>query len=520
MRKDVLLAEPVQTEPGLSDPLDLSVAATPTSRHKGLAANAVTGFGWLFAQNIGARVIGFLSQILLARIFAPADFATLALAGTVTAIVSVLANFGVDDALLQRQRSMRFWTMPAFITSLGLGVLSTGLVIAAAPLAARLYHAPILFPMLSIMALGMSLGALSTVPEVKIRSTLNFRFLAGYATVELVLSQLSIIALALLGFGVFSFVLPAPILAVMKAVVFWSVAKPKLGKLRPRQLGMIGSTGATIFGTKVITAIVGQGDYFTLGLFAAKPVVGAYYFAFRLAIQPVQMLAGNLSSVLFPALAQLRGDPHRQKEAALNASRVLAAVIMPYCFLQAAVARPVISLVFGTKWDAAIPIVQILSIGLAFDAVSWVAGALLSARGEFKRAFLYSCAFSPPFFVVVALGAKLDSAIGVATAVSLFYMVLAPCFTYAAFRSIGISLREVAGIYVGPSLIAAVAMGAAVLIAGLAAPLVRIPQAGLTVLVGGGLYVGLARVLTPAIFHQLSDRFTSMLRNRTRPAAA
>ena len=258
MRKDVLLAEPSQTETGLSDAQGPSAGAPPPSRHKSLAANAVTGFGWLFAQNIGARAIGFLSQILLARIFAPADFATLALAGTVTAIVGVLANFGVDDALLQRQRSMRFWTMPAFITSLGLGLASTGLVIAAAPLAAKLYHAPILFPMLSIMALGMSLGALSTVPEVKIRSTLNFKFLAGYATGELVVSQASIIALALLGFGVFSFVLPAPILAIVKAVVFWSVAKPRLGKLRPRQLGMIGSTGATIFGTKVITAIVGQ----------------------------------------------------------------------------------------------------------------------------------------------------------------------------------------------------------------------------------------------------------------------
>ena len=100
-------------------------------------------------------------------------------------------------------------------------------------------------------------------------------------------------------------------------------------------------------------------------------MVGAYFFAFRLAIQPVQLLAGNLSNVLFPILAQLRGDPARQGEAALKASRVLSYVVMPYCFLQAAVAKPLLTLVFADKWLAAIPLMQILSIGLAFDAVSW-----------------------------------------------------------------------------------------------------------------------------------------------------
>src|SRR4029077_18246050 len=114
--------------------------------------------------------------------------------------------------------------------------------------------------------------------------------------------------------------------------------------LRPRQLRMMGKAGSAVFGTKINTAMVGQGAYFVLGVFASKPEVGAYFFAFRLAIQPVQMLAGNLSTVLFPALAQLRNDLVRQREAALSACRVLAFAIMPYCFVQAAVARPVFDL--------------------------------------------------------------------------------------------------------------------------------------------------------------------------------
>ncbi len=52
------------------------------------------------------------------------------------------------------------------------------------------------------------------------------------------------------------------------------------------------------------------------------------------------MLAGKLNRVLFPALVQLAEDPPRQRDAAIVASRVLAFVVMPYGFMQAAVAPP------------------------------------------------------------------------------------------------------------------------------------------------------------------------------------
>ena len=100
-------------------------------------------------------------------------------------IVGVIANFGVDDVLLpQRQKTLRFWTTPAFITSLGLGVISMLIVAAAAPLAAAMYHAPILVQILPLMAITMPLTALATVPTVKIRAELNFRLLAVYSTLN------------------------------------------------------------------------------------------------------------------------------------------------------------------------------------------------------------------------------------------------------------------------------------------------------------------------------------------------
>ena len=371
---DRITKETELPEPGESaSEKPISRRGSPSAAHararKGLTRTVVAGAGWLVAWTVGARVIGFASQIVLAWILAPTDFAILALAWTVTVIIDTLVNFGVDDVLLQRQRAMRFWTTSAFLLSLGAGVAGMLLVVAASPLAVHLYDAPILYTVLPIMAAAMPLTALSAVPAAKIRAALDFRFLATYATIELAIGQVAVIILALNGFGVLSFVLPGPVLAAARTITFWISARPRLGPMRPKQLRMMGKAGSAVFGTKFLTAMVGQGDYFVLGLFASKPEVGAYFLAFRLAIQPVQMLAGNLSTVLFPALAQLRNDFVRQREAALSACRVLAFAIMPYCFMQSAVARPVVDLLFGAKWDAAIVPLEILSIGTRFRRV-------------------------------------------------------------------------------------------------------------------------------------------------------
>jgi O-antigen/teichoic acid export membrane protein len=471
---------------------------SPTGARR-FGKTTLAGVGWLLAQTASSRVIALGSQIIMARILLPADFAIVGLAGTVTAIVWEIVNFGVDDVLLQRQKRMHYWATPAFLTSLSLGIFSMLITVAAAPVVAKIYKAPLLLIFLPIVALSMPISALSTVPYVKIRASLNFRLLATWSMIEMASTQVLTIALALNGLGVYSFCIPLPAIAAVRAVVYWLVAKPTLHRMRTNQLRMMSASSSAVFGTRILTAAVAQGDYFILGLLAAPSVVGAYYFAFRLAIQPVQMLAGSFSNVLFPALAQLGGYAEQQREVALKASRLLSAVVMPYCFLQAAVAQPIIGTIFGSKWQDSIPLVQILSIGLGFDAVSWVAGAVMSARGHFQRTFSYSCVFSPIFFLVVLLGATFASALGVATAVSLFYLVLAPVYSYLVFSRAGVGFGEIAQIYVAPTVCAALASAGAYL---LSASMTSHGFAQIlgTAVLGGTFYIALSRLIFPREF--------------------
>ncbi len=470
----------------------------------------------MLAQNVVSRGTTLLSQLVLAALLLPADFGVISLTYTVTVVASTLMNVGIDEVLLQRQRALRLWAGPAFWISMSLAVVAGVLVILVSPVAAAVYHAPELVGLLAILAASMPVQALATVPGMIMRARLQFGAVAVYGSLETVVQAVMTVGLAWKGFGAYSFVIPVPILAVVRAVVWWRLAAAT-GSLRPqwrRWKYVIGNTAVNA-ATRVIINVISQGDYLVLGLLATQDVVGVYYFGFRLAGQPLWVLASNFSGVLFPALVQLKSDPARQGVAALKAATLLSFCVMPLALLQAAVAEPLVGSLFGQKWAASIPIIQLLSVGLAFDAVSWIAGALLSARGEFVTTLRFLLVQGPVFFVLVAIGAALDQGIGVACGVFVYYAVTQPLFVYGVYRRVGVTARQVASIYLWPTGCAAAAVGAGLAVSTLPVfagrPLIQVAVIGI---VSGPLYAALVRWLAPDVWRELGHRVGSGLRRR------
>lgn len=491
--------------------LDPNAAREAAGAAAGLGRRVLHGLAWMLAQNVAARACSLLSQLALAALLRPADFGVIGLAYTVTSVASVLVNVGMDEVAMQRQRALRLWVGPVFWMTLGLSLAAAALVMLAAPFAAAAYGAPDMVGLLGVLAVSMPIGALASVPAVIMRAQLRFRFVAAYGTLEMAAQAALTVGLAWAGFGAYSFVLPAPLLAAVKAAAWWRLAGTG-ARLRP-QVGrwkyMAGNTAA-VFATRLLVALVGQGDYLVLGLLASHETVGAYYFGFRLAAQPLWILAGNFSGILLPALVRLGAEPARQMRAAMDASVLLSFCVMPLAMLQAAVAGPAIAVLFGEKWAAAVPVIQLLSVGLAFDGVSWVAGSLLSARGDFRTVFAYALAQTPIFFALVTAGALLGGSAGVAWSVLGFYAATQPFFVIRTYGRLGATLAEGLAIYVRPVALSAAAVGLATLASRLAAnPSARI---AVILLLGGALYAVLVRWLAPEVWQGMRDRLRSALK--------
>jgi PST family polysaccharide transporter len=491
-----------------------------TPRSSALGRATVGGVAWLLAQTLANRGVGVISQIALAWLLIPADFGQFGLALSIVLVVGPLTSFGVDDVLLQRSGKSRVWAAPAFWTGLVAGLVSMTIVLIAAPFLGMAYRSPQIVGVIAVLAVAIPVASLSTVPMVALRSQLRFKTLAYFGTAEFAGQQALTVALAAAGMGAYAFAIPALVVAAIKAAVLWRMARPPVRVGRFGLFRLLAQRGSSVFLSRILIALRHQGDVAILGLFATQVQVGLYFFALRIAAQPVQMFAGSLNTVLFPALVQLSGDRPRQLAASLNAARTLAFLITPICFMQAAVAEPLLTLLFGAKWAGAVVPIQFLSIGLAFDGVAWVAGALLTARGHFKLGAVYNAAMLGVFIVAVLVSSVPGRAAYAAMAVGAFYAVVPPTYSWLVFRRYGAAPRDILSLYFRPTLIAAAAVGAAWAVSR-AGPWSDSPFMTCAVvgLVGAPLYVGLARWLMGDVFEQTRVRLLGRF-NRLGPIPA
>ena len=469
-----------------------------------LASRALHGLVSSFAQTAVQRLVSFGSQLVLAALLLPADFGLIGLAGSIAGIVQAVTDLGVEDVLLRRHRRFDLWSGTAFRIMLVL-LTAAGLAIAAsAPLLAAAYRAPALTGLLLVIAASTPLPALSAIAGVRFRAELRFGFLAAWASGETIVGALLTVAFAWRGLGAYSFVLPPAILALARAVL-WNLRRPRPAPARvTRSLWryLVGTSSYTL-GAKFCWALLGQGDYAVLGLVAGHAQVGLYWFAFRLAAQPLYVFAGNLSSILFPTLVAIGNDRARQGRAALRAARLLSACVIPAAMMQAALAGPLVDRFFARNWSGSVPMIQLLSIGLGFDAVSWIAAALMSARGEFRTLFLRMLIYTPLFLLMVSCGARLGGAIGTAAAVALYYITTQPLFVWSVFRTLGITRRDVAGLYLIPLLSGGLAAGAGLAAASSLPHTALLARASLIGAAGLLAYVPLLRTLQPDIWAEI-----------------
>jgi O-antigen/teichoic acid export membrane protein len=243
---------------------------------------ATSGLVWTIIQTICGRASGLIGQLILAKLLVPEDFGILGLAFTIITFVSILTNVGIDQVLMQRQPRMHLWATQAFWISL---ILATGAAIImaiVAPIGAALYHNEKITYLVWVMAFSLPISSLVIVPSVKLRSLMSFKFLSSYYSINSIISQIMIIVFALSGFGALSFVLQFPLMAAVRAIVFWRVAPIPLRPLHlSKGWSQMLKRGSGVFGAVLLTTSIGQGDYMTLGLLASAQVVGIYFFAFE-----------------------------------------------------------------------------------------------------------------------------------------------------------------------------------------------------------------------------------------------
>jgi PST family polysaccharide transporter len=491
------------------------IAAPATATAGSLARTTARGFVWMAAQSVVSKGVGMVGQWALAWLLAPGDFSLIALAYTVTTFAGLLQQAGLREVLVHRHRRLGLWATPAFWMSLAMGFLGAGLMLAGAPVAAAAFDEPRVAELIAVIAISAPLSSLTTLPLAALQGDMRFRALASFNLMSNTLMIALQVLLAWMGFGAFAFALARPITAVVEIAVAWWMVAPRI-RWRPRLRvwkHLFADSGVMLAVAFIYTGVTQLGPI-VLGGLRLGDVVGLYFWAYNLSLQTLMLFSTNLKQVLFASLRQLEGEPERQKAAFLRATRLLGMVVTPLCLLQAAAAEPVVRLIFEDEWLPAVPMLQVLSIGMALLAVVTPANGLLMAQGRFRMYLLLSVISAAMSLTFTPLGGLLGGGIGVAIATTLHLAISAPVNLRLTLKPLGGTWREIAG-----ALLPACGLGIATAGAGYLAQLgVRTMTDNATALLAAtgaaalAAYVLTARTLMPASWREVMTLVQSVLR--------
>jgi O-antigen/teichoic acid export membrane protein len=502
-----------------------------------LARRTAHGFLWLMAQTIGSKAVGMTGQVVLAWLVMPQDLGLWGKATIVMGFSGLIQQAGLRETLINRQRAYHVWASAAFWMSVALGLLGAVITAAVAKPAAVFFNEPRLVGMLYILAFTAPFMSLDQIAEAKLQINMRFGLLAGVNwAVELLRLGLTVLFAVLIPepYKAYAFVLPRPFVALARLSVLWVAARPPV-RMHPqvRRWKYLTRDSLTLLTSNFFLMLQWQGDYIVIGRLFATAILGIYFQAYNLSIQTMQLFTGNLTGVLFPALSKLQTDPKRQLRAFLDATRLMALIAVPLCMLQMAGADPAVRLFFqDSKWQDAIPVLQALSIGMAFRVVASPGGSLIQAQGRFRVIMITNVINAVVFLSLVIAGAKLGrpddpnvwlrpaSTVGVAVAI--YFAIIGPIFLYVAIRPSGGTWGDIVRVYAAPLAVSAVAAVVGMAL-GHFVPVERIrghrwgQAVRLAVIVVWFLiaYVPLIRLIAPSSWQALVQRLSSLWRGKT-----
>jgi PST family polysaccharide transporter len=358
---------------------------------------------WVAWGGGATAVIKLVVLILLSRLLSPADFGVVSAALIVIGFSLTFSQVGLGPALVQRPVLEPRHISTAFFASIGLSLVVAALVWVAAPLGAEFFRMQRLAPVVRVLALVFPLVGISTVSESLLQRDLRFRLLANLDVLAYgVGAGLVGVALAILGWGVWSLVAAQVTWALIRAVMLLRAAPPVLHP-RPtwacfRELlgyGVGQSAG------RIGVFLANQADNLVVGRWLGAVSLGLYNRAYQLMAVPTLLLGDVLDNVLFPTMARVQDDPPRLASAYLQGTALLALLTLPAGVVAAVLAPELVAVAFGSRWEAIVPAFQVLALGMMFRTSYRMSDSLSRATGK-----VYRRAWRQGFYAaLVALGA-------------------------------------------------------------------------------------------------------------------
>ncbi len=348
-----------------------------------LRIKTVSGVIWSFAENFSLQAFSFVQGIILARLLMPSDYGLIAMTGIFFSISYCLIDSGFTTALIQKKERTEIDYSTVYVTNMALSLFFSLLLCACSSIIADFYDEPLLKKIVCVNAILMFCGSFIAVQSTRLTIQLDFKTKSIINVIATVTTGIVSIVLAFLGFGVWSLIYPNFASLLVKAFLFWRKQHwfPGFAFSFNSAKEFFGF-GSKLMLTNLLASIYGNIYSLVIGKKYTAADLGYYSKAESYPSLISTTVTGMIGKVTFPVLCQINDDLPRLKEMYCRMLRVTCYVVFPLLMGLCALAKPLIDVLITSKWEPAVPYMQVLCFSLMWHPVNQLSLNVITALGR------------------------------------------------------------------------------------------------------------------------------------------
>ena len=372
---------PVECNAPVVEPPPIAADSRDTA---GLNQRARRGVKLLLGRQVILQLLTFGGGVILARVLDPAEFGLYAIATFLVGTIALFGDFGLSPLLIQRKEQIApadlqvGFTLQQIVTTAAVAILWF-----TAPLLALLYPKapPETIWLIRALAFTLYLSSWRTIGALQLERDLKYGAMARVEVVEGILYQSIAVILALLGFGVWSFICATVARASVGGLLLYLASPWKMQFHFDRKVARELLHYGFPFQLQVLAnQLSGWATPLLVGSLIGPTAVGYLTWASSNGKKPL-ILVDNVMRVAFPHFSRLQ---HTPAELQHIIGRYITCLLLPagvWFAVLLTCGESIVRLLYTGKWIGGVPALVLFASALAFDVIAWVISTGLTSIG-------------------------------------------------------------------------------------------------------------------------------------------
>lgn len=352
------------------------------------------GLGWTSLSTLINGLTQILRLSILSRFLVKEDFGLVAILTFILGLTQVFSDMGFSASIMSQKELDRKSFLNLYWSQFIVFNTMVVLIILLSPLIADFYHTPMLEVLVPLMTSELFFISLGRLYDTVLQKNMQFKIIAIRNIVTAIASLIVAVALAIMGWGVYSLVFSTIFNAL--TVNLWNLfAGQKQYKLSLQKIDFKGtqdlmSVGYFQMGTQIVDYLASKLDILIISMFLGVGELGLYNLAKELVLKFVTVINSIVNKVMLPVLASKQDNIKALKGTFSSFIEKLSLLNAPIVGFTVVFSDLIVQLFYGDAYISISNVVKIMAIWSLFVVLGQPNALLAIATKKTNISFCYA----------------------------------------------------------------------------------------------------------------------------------